>query len=62
MAKISGSVPTTSGVPTCAKCNGTSFVPRRKTSTKLLWGVASLAGKPKHVECVTCGQMYTRPN
>jgi hypothetical protein len=55
-------IPQKNGVPTCAKCNGTSFVPRRKTSTKVMFGVASLAGKPKNVECVTCGQMYERPN
>lgn len=54
-------VPSKNGVPTC-KCGGTSFVPRRKTSTKVMFGALSLAGSPKHVECVTCGQMYDRPN
>jgi hypothetical protein len=51
-----------SGVPSCPKCGGTSFVPRRKTSTKLMFGVASLAGRPHHMECVTCGRLYSRPN
>ena len=48
------------GVPTCAKCGGRSFAPRYKTSTKVKFGFASLAGPPMHVECVTCGQLYDR--
>ena len=62
MPTVEGPVPTSNGVPTCSRCNGTSFVPRRKTSTKVMFGAMSLAGRPRHVECVTCGQMYLRPN
>ena len=50
------------GVITCARCGGTSFVPRRRTGTKVMFGLASLAGRPRHVECVTCGALYQRPN
>jgi hypothetical protein len=53
-------IPLKNGVPTCARCGGTSFVPRRKTSTKVVFGVASLAARPHHVECVTCGALYDR--
>ncbi len=62
MAKPPGPIPSKNGAPTCAKCGGTSFTPRRKTSTKVMFGALSLVAAPKHVECVTCGQLYTRPN
>ena len=56
---LSGVVP----VPlTCERCGGTQFVPRRKTSTKFMLGPYSLVGRPHHVECVTCGRLYERPN
>jgi hypothetical protein len=45
------------GVPTCSKCGGTQFTARRKTSTKVMFGLASLAGRPHHVECDVCGQL-----
>ena len=51
--------PTNRGLA-CPKCGGTSFVPRRKTSTKVAVGVLSLAGRPHNVECVTCGTLYKR--
>jgi len=57
-----GPVPIVGGVPTCAKCGGTQFTARRKTSTKVMWGVYSLAGTPHNVECEVCGQRYRRPN
>jgi hypothetical protein len=59
---MTGKVPTKHGVPTCSSCGGTQFTARRKTSTKVLFGVASLAGKPKFVECEVCGKQYKRPN
>jgi hypothetical protein len=55
-------VPIKNGVPTCARCGGTQFTARRKTSTKVMFGVASLAGKPKFVECEVCGARYRRVN
>jgi hypothetical protein len=48
--------------PACDRCGGTQFVPRRKTSTKVAFGVFALAGRPQHAECVTCGRMFRRPN
>ena len=53
-------VPKTGGTPTCSKCGGKQFKARRKTSTKVLFGFASLAGKAQHVECVVCGTLYKR--
>jgi hypothetical protein len=53
-------VPSSGGTPTCSKCGGTQFKAKRKTSTKVMFGVASLAGKAQHVECVVCGTMYKR--
>ncbi|MFA5882218.1 MAG: hypothetical protein WDA60_00010 [Acidimicrobiia bacterium] len=53
-----GPRPITGG--TCPKCGGTSFVVRRKRSTKLAFGLASMLGKAKHVECVTCGTLHKR--
>lgn len=61
-AKMERPVPIKNGVPTCSKCGGTQFTARRKTSTKVMFGLASLAGKPHHVECEVCGQRYARPN
>jgi hypothetical protein len=55
-------VPIRNGVPTCGKCGGTQFTARRKTSTKVMFGFASLAGKPQWVECEVCGQRYKRTN
>lgn len=53
-------IPQKNGVPTCGKCNGTQFQPKRKTSTKLMFGVTSMLAQAKHVACVTCGTMYAR--
>jgi hypothetical protein len=54
-------VPIVNGVPTCPRCGGTQFTARR-TSTKVMFGVSSLIGKPKHVECEVCGARYVRRN
>jgi hypothetical protein len=59
---VGGGPPIRNGVPTCSKCGGTQFTARRKTSTKVMLGFASLAGKPHHVECEVCGERYLRPN
>jgi hypothetical protein len=48
------------GAPLCPRCGGTQFKVRRRTSTKVLFGVASLLGQAKHVRCVTCGAEYDR--
>ena len=48
------------GNPVCDRCGGTEFVPRRKTSTKVAFGLMSLAGRPRHIECVRCGKMHRR--
>lgn len=48
------------GALACPRCGGTQFVPRRRTATKVAFGVASLVGRPHHVECVTCGAMFKR--
>ena len=53
---------TSEGTAKCPRCGGTSFQPRRKISTKVMFGLSSLAGRPRYVECVTCGAMYRRPN
>jgi len=58
----SRAVPIKNGVPTCSKCGGTQFTARRKTSTKVMFGLASLAGKPKFVECEVCGARCKRTN
>ncbi len=56
-------VPFIAGVATCGACGGTSFTPRRKTASKLMSAVASVTlGQAKHVECVTCGKLYKRPD
>jgi hypothetical protein len=52
-------VPKPDGVPTCT-CGSNQFKAKRKTSTKALFGVASLAGKAQHIECVVCGALYKR--
>jgi hypothetical protein len=49
-----------SGALACPRCRGTQFKVRRRTSTKVLFGVASLLGQAKHVRCVTCGSEYDR--
>ncbi len=54
------SIPQKDGLPTCDKCGGRSFTPRHKTSTKVKFGFASLAGPPMHLECDTCGRLYER--
>lgn len=43
---VGDAVPIKQGVPTCSQCGGTSFVPRRKTSTKVMFGLTSLAADP----------------
>ena len=48
------------GNPVCDRCGGTVFNPKRRTSTKMAFGVLSLAGSPKHLECVRCGGMIKR--
>ena len=50
------------GVPTCVLCGGTQFTARRKTSTKVMFGLSSLLGKPQFVECEACGARYQRLN
>jgi hypothetical protein len=55
-------VPIQDGIPKCSACGGTSFVPRRLTSTKVFFGLWSLLGRPQHTECVVCGKLYSRPN
>lgn len=55
-------VPIVEGTPTCDSCGGTQFTARRKTSTKVMFGAMSMAGKPKHVECEVCGKTFRRPN
>jgi hypothetical protein len=57
-----GRVPIKNGVPTCSLCGGTQFSARRKTSTKVMFGFASLAGTPHNVECEVCGARYSRPS
>ena len=44
----------------CPKCGGTQFKPARKTSTKVIFGAASMLGQAKWVRCVTCGERYRR--
>jgi len=51
---------TEDGVPKCPKCRGTQFKVGRKTSTKLLFGAASMLGQAQWVRCVTCGERYRR--
>ena len=46
----------------CPRCGGTQFLPRRKTSTKVMFSILSVVAAPKHVECVACGAMWRRPN
>ena len=52
--------PAAAGGLACPGCGGMSFVPRRRMATKVAFGVASLAGRPHWVECVTCGAMFKR--
>ena len=59
---MKGGVVVIGGQPVCSICGGTSFLPRRKTSTKLMFGLVSLVGRPQHIECVACGHLYKRPN
>lgn len=44
----------------CPVCGGSEFKVGRKTSTKLLFGAASLLGQARYVRCVTCGTRYRR--
>lgn len=60
LTDVAASQGATGGALACPNCGGTSFVPRRRTATKVAFGVASLAGRPRHVECVTCGAMFKR--
>ena len=55
-------VPKPGGVPTCPKCGSTQFETRRKTSTKVMFGFSSLAGRPHWVECTICGARFKRTN
>lgn len=59
---MKGGVVVIGGQPVCSSCGGTVFVPRRKTCTKLVFGLVSLVGRPQHIECVACGRLYKRPN
>lgn len=58
--KISVVGDTSTGALACPRCGGTSFKVRRRTSTKIVFGAASLLGQAKHVRCVTCGAEYDR--
>lgn len=44
----------------CPKCGGTQFKAARKTSTKLMFGAASMLGQAHFVRCVSCGTRYRR--
>jgi len=46
----------------CPRCGSANLVPRRKTSTKVVFGFASLLGRAKHAECASCGYLVKRPN
>jgi len=59
---MKGGVVVIGGQPVCSSCGGTSFIPRRKMCTKLVFGLVSLVGRPQHIECVACGRLYKRPN
>ena len=59
---MKGGVVVIGGQAVCSSCGGTFFIPRRKTCTKLVFGLVSLVGRPQHIECVACGRLYKRPN
>ena len=44
----------------CPRCGGTQFKVQRKTSTKLMFGLASMLGNARWVRCVKCGTRYRR--
>lgn len=60
-ARATPTLRSTDGTPlACPKCGGGQFKVRRRTSTKVALGAASLLGQAKWVRCVTCGTEYRR--
>lgn len=46
----------------CTRCGSDQFKPVRSTGMKVGLGVASLLASANQLECLMCGQKYTRNN